>query len=177
MEYFLIIFINTITRDGLPVLFIGLVVINKFDFLHMILMSLLSNNLNIDQICGNCGAWESDPFEKGWLGNCPFDQMLYAFTKKCEVDRWIPKYDSRAIRWYRKYAEQGNSQAQYNLGLMYVKGYYVSYDVELAHMWFSLASYKGHADADKKIRALENKMTLLEIEKAQDLAKKWKPMK
>jgi len=177
MEYFLIIFINTITRDGLPVLFIGLVVINKFDFLHMILMSLLSNNLNIDQICGNCGAWESDPFDKGWLGNCPFDQMLYAFTKKCEVDRWIPKYDSRAIRWYRKYAEQGNSQAQYNLGLMYEKGSSVSCDVELAHMWFSLASCKGHADAVKQIRELENKMTLLEIEKAQDLAKKWKPMK
>ena len=60
---------------------------------------------------------------------------------------------------------------------MYEKGSSVSCDVELAHMWFSLASCKGHADAVKQIRELENKMTLLEIEKAQDLAKKWKPMK
>ena len=37
-------------------------------------MSKLTNNLTIDRICGNCGAWECDPFGKGWIGNCPFDQ-------------------------------------------------------------------------------------------------------
>jgi TPR repeat protein len=112
---------------------------------------MLSNNLTIDQVCGNCGAWESETFGKGWIVNCLFDQTLYAFNKRCEINRWIPKYDSKSIRWCRKYAEQGKSQAQYNLGLMYKKGESVSHDVKLAHMWFSLATCNGHADAVKQI--------------------------
>jgi len=139
-------------------------------------MSKLSNNLTIDQICGNCGAWECDPFGKGWIGNCPFDQTLYAFTKKCEIDRWVPKYDRKAIMWCRKYAQQGNSQAQYCLGMMYEKGESICHDLELAHMWFSLASSKGHADAIKQIQELESKMTLSEIKEAKDFARNWKPL-
>tara|TARA_B100000686_G_C16373170_1_gene753611 strand:- start:40 stop:444 length:405 start_codon:yes stop_codon:yes gene_type:complete len=128
-----------------------------------------------DGICGNCGAWESDPFGKGWVGNCPFDQKLYAYTKKCEIEKWIPKYDRKAIRWCRKYAEQGNASAQYSLGVMYEKGESVFHDLELAHMWLSLARSNGYAGAVKKIQELENLMTLSEIEKAQDLARNWKP--
>jgi hypothetical protein len=86
-------------------------------------MSKLTNNLIIDRICGNCGAWESDPFGKGWIGNCPFDQVSYTFTKKCEVDRWVPKYDGKAIKSYHKYADQ-----------MFVQGVSVSQNLALAHM-------------------------------------------
>jgi TPR repeat protein len=57
---------------------------------------------------------------------------------------------------------------------MYEKGESVSHDVKFAHMWFSLASWNGHADAVKQVQELENKMTLLEIGKAKDLARNWK---
>jgi len=120
-------------------------------------MSILANNLKTDQVCGNCGAWESDPFGKGWIGSCPFDQVLYAFSKKCENDRWIPKYDCEAIKWCLKYAEQGNAQAQYCLGMVYENEKSDVPNVELAYMWFSLASLRGHADAVKQIKELEKK--------------------
>lgn len=135
-------------------------------------MSILPNNSNIDQVCGNCGAWESDPFGKGGIGNCPFDQVLYTFTKKCENGRWVPKYDPKGIRWYRKYAKEGYARAQYSLGMMYEIGESISQDLELAYMWFSLASRHGHPDAVKQIQELEKKMTLSQIERAKDLAKK-----
>ena len=128
-------------------------------------MSKLTNNLIIDRICGNCGAWESDPFGKGWIGNCSFDQVPYAFTKKYETDKWVPKYDRKAIKSYHKYADQ-----------IFVKGESITQNLALAHMWFSIASSKGHADADKKIQELESKMTLSEIEEAKDFARNWKPL-
>jgi hypothetical protein len=128
-------------------------------------MSILPNNLNIDQVCGNCGAWECDPFGKGWIGNCPFDQVPYAFTKKCENDRWVRKYHGIAIKSYHKYADQ-----------MFIKGKSVSQNLALAHMWFSLASSKGHADAVKQIQELESKMTLSEIKEAKESARNWKPL-
>ena len=78
--------------------------------------------------------------------------------------------------WCRKYAQQGNSQAQYCLGMMYEKGESICHDLELAHMWFSLASSKGHADAIKQIQELESKMTLSEIKEAKDFARNWKPL-
>ena len=134
--------------------------------------TILVNDLETDQVCGNCGAWESDPFGKEWFGNCPFDQMLYTFAKKCENGKWVPKYDRKAIRWYRKYANEGNARAQYSLGMMFEKGESISQDLELAYMWFSLASRQGHADAVKQIQELEKKMTLSQIERAKDLAKK-----
>jgi hypothetical protein len=134
-------------------------------------MSILTKNLNTDQVCGNCDAWETDPFGKGWIGNCPFDQVLYTFSKKCENDRWVPKYDCEVIKWCRKYAEQGNAQAQYCLGMIYESEKPDYHNLELAYMWLSLASIRGHADAVKQIKELERKMTLSEIERAKNLAK------
>jgi hypothetical protein len=43
-------------------------------------------------------------------------------------------------------------------------------------MWFSLASWNGHADAIKQIQELESKMTLSEIKEAKDFARNWKPL-
>ena len=34
----------------------------------------------------------------------------------------VPENDTKAIKWYRSAAEQGNGSAQFNLGLMYSKG-------------------------------------------------------
>jgi len=134
-----------------------------------------SNDLRMDKICGNCGAWEGDPFEKGWIGNCPFEQCLCAFAKECESGRWIPKYDRKAIKWHYFYANKGNVVSQYCLGIMYEEGKSVPLDIELAYMWFKLASSNGHADAVKKTQELENKMSPLQIERAQRLEKFWKP--
>ena len=43
--------------------------------------------------------------------------------------------DKEAVRWFRLAAEQGNEDAQYNLGIMYVLGKGVIKDSVYAHMW------------------------------------------
>ena len=43
-----------------------------------------------------------------------------------------------ALSWYKKAAEQGLLNAQYNLGVMYFNGHgYVTQDYELALSWFA----------------------------------------
>ena len=40
-----------------------------------------------------------------------------------------------AVRWYRRSAEQGNRYAQYNLGVMLLKGQGAPQDAEAAFGW------------------------------------------
>jgi len=47
-------------------------------------------------------------------------------------------------------AKQGNSDAQYNLGLKYDKGQGVSQDDQSAMKWYKLAAKQGNSDAQKR---------------------------
>ena len=49
--------------------------------------------------------------------------------------------------WFRKGADQGNAQAQYNLGAMYAKGQGVPQDFVQAFDWFGKAADQGNAGA------------------------------
>ena len=60
---------------------------------------------------------------------------------------------------------------------MYKDGRGVPQDDVLAHMWFNLAGSNGHKDAAKKRNMMEKKMTPSQIEKAQEMARNWKPKK
>ena len=61
--------------------------------------------------------------------------------------RGVPQDYAEAARWYRVAADQGDPQAQYNLGLSYAKGEGISDDVS-AHMWFNIAASRfGGSDA------------------------------
>ena len=72
-------------------------------------------------------------------------------------------------------AEQGYSDAQYKLGLMYYEGQGVSEDYVEAYKWFSLAAAQGHANAAKIRGFVANEMTPAQIAEAQKLAREWKP--
>jgi hypothetical protein len=48
----------------------------------------------------------------------------------------VPKDDVEAVKWYRKSAEQGNADAQYNLGVCYEYGYGVPKDHAEALKWY-----------------------------------------
>jgi TPR repeat protein len=90
----------------------------------------------------------------------------------------VPQDYKEAAKWYRVVAELRNPSAQYRLGVMYSKGEGVSQDYIQAHMWFSLATASGAAirsEAKKSCDELAEKMTPEQIEKAQDLARNWKP--
>ena len=81
-------------------------------------------------------------------------------------------------KWYGKAADQGNAEAQFDLGRMYEKGQGVPQDYLYAHMWFNLAA-AGFSAWDKRAvngrDALAAKMTPAQIAEAQRLAREWKP--
>jgi localization factor PodJL len=60
-----------------------------------------------------------------------------------------PDYAS-AIPWFRKAAEHGLRDSQYNLGVLYARGLGVQQNLAESFRWFALAANQGDADAAKK---------------------------
>jgi len=52
-----------------------------------------------------------------------------------------------ALKWYRKAAEQGDSDALYTLGWRYAKGKGVTKDYKEAIKWFRQAAIRYHLSA------------------------------
>ena len=89
---------------------------------------------------------------------------------------------TEAAKWYRLAAEQGDPQAQYNLGLAYAKGEGLTEDNVSAHMWLNLAAARfpasdtvnrGVAVASRE--AVAGRMSPEEIADAQKRAREWTP--
>ena len=80
-----------------------------------------------------------------------------------------------AYKLWLPLAEQGDVEAQYNLGVMYYNGQGVPQDKLFAHMWWDLAGSKGNKNAIKNRNIIAKKMTKQQIEKAQEMARNWKP--
>jgi TPR repeat protein len=59
----------------------------------------------------------------------------------------VEKDAVQAVHWFRKAAEQGHAQSQYNLGVMYANGVGVKKDVVQAVHWFRKAAEQGHAQS------------------------------
>ena len=78
-------------------------------------------------------------------------------------------YKEAARPLYRLAAEQGNANAQYNLGAMYGNGQGVVQDFIYAHMWFNIAASNGAGDDNRK--KVEGEMTTSDISEAQRLAR------
>ena len=82
-----------------------------------------------------------------------------------------------SVKWYQLAAEQGLAEAQYIMGLMYDKGKGVPQDYVLAHMWWNIAGSNGDKNAVTSKNTVEKDMTPQQIEKAQNMARNWKPKK
>ena len=104
-------------------------------------------------------------------------EAQYNLALKYDNGQGVPQDYKEAVKWFRLSAEQDYVNAQYNLGLMYANGQGVLQDYALAHMWFNLSGSNGDEDAIKQRTMVEKKMTPSQIEKAQDMARNWKPKK
>jgi len=62
-----------------------------------------------------------------------------------------------AIKEYRPLAEQGNRNAQYNMGLLYDFGNGVPQDHKEAHRWYEMAASQGHAEAQANLGVIYHK--------------------
>ena len=58
---------------------------------------------------------------------------------------------------------------------MYAYGQRVPQDYALAHMWWNICGSSGDKDCVKNRNIIEKKMSKQQIEKAQQLARNWKP--
>ena len=92
-----------------------------------------------------------------------------------------------AAKWYRLAADQGDSDAQYRLGLMYMMGQGVPPDDVRAHVWLYLSLNLSMTDGtttewfEKTVGGLRDtvaqRMSSEQIAEAEKLAREWKPTK
>ncbi len=72
-----------------------------------------------------------------------------------DFDKGVAAYESgdfaTALGEFRPLAEQGDADAQYNLGVMYEKGRGVPQDYKIALKWFTLAAEQGFAFAQTNL--------------------------
>ena len=85
--------------------------------------------------------------------------------------------EAEAVKWYRKAADQGNANAQNNLGNMYWFGNGVVKDELEAYKWFLLSGAQGIEFAKKKIPIVEKDLTASQRAEGQRLAREWKSKK
>jgi TPR repeat protein len=67
----------------------------------------------------------------------------------------VPQDASKAVELFKKAAEQGNVDAQNNLGVMYYSGEGVSRDTDKAKEWFSKAAAQGNEEAKANLDAMK----------------------
>lgn len=87
------------------------------------------------------------------LGDVDPGEIELALGRRYLRGRGLPRAPERAVRWFRRAAERGNAQAQYELGLCLAQGLGVAPDPLAAHRWLSLAVARG-VDHDRARRAL-----------------------
>ncbi|MGN0335771.1 MAG: tetratricopeptide repeat protein [Lachnospiraceae bacterium] len=74
----------------------------------------------------------------------------------CDVcDRFngngVEENSDEAFKWYRKAAEQGEPNAQFEIGQLYEFG---AHDISTARQWYTKAAEQGHENAQQKLREL-----------------------
>jgi len=78
---------------------------------------------------------------------------------------------AEAVGWFRRAAEQGHVDAQYNLGLAFAAGDGVAQDHMQAYLWWELAASHGSSDARQGINAIMQSMTRQQVTEAQRRAR------
>ncbi len=90
------------------------------------------------------------------------------------VEAWgRGKYET-PLKEFRLLAEQGHTEAQMNLGIMYSQGQGVPQDSVQAYRWYTLAAGQGDDLAGKFTDHLEKSMSLEQLAEAHRLAREWK---
>ena len=88
----------------------------------------------------------------------------------CVKSEEVYKNFAEAAKWYRKVAEQGDANAQRNLGLYYIQE---KRDNVRGYAWILLSVKNGLEDLTSKLAELEKQMDKGEIERAKKLAEEY----
>jgi hypothetical protein len=85
----------------------------------------------------------------------------------------VPQDDEEAVKWFRLAAEQGDADAQYNLGVAYANGQGAPQDYVIAYALFNLSA-AGDPPSNKAISnrdTIVKEMSQREIEAGQALTR------
>ena len=82
----------------------------------------------------------------------------------------VPEDDAEAVKWYRLAADQGDANAQFNLGVIYNNGEGVPRNYVTAYVWFNIAAASGQEVAINARSRVEQQMTRSQIFEAQQLS-------
>ena len=99
-------------------------------------------------------AYGGDPIAQDWLGRyfleleVTSDFSLPPDQDRQRKDRELEQNDAKAAEWFRKSADQGNADAQVNLGVLYENGDGVQQDYSKAAGWFMKSADQGNADVE-----------------------------
>ena len=83
----------------------------------------------------------------------------------------VTQNNKETVKWFTLSAEQGYTDAQYNLGLMYGLGEGVIEDFIRGYMWINIVASNGSNLASGARDFLAKKMTPSQISEAQKLAR------
>ena len=89
----------------------------------------------------------------------------------------VPQDSQEAVKWYKRSAEQGFAHGQFSLGVMYYFAEGVPKDHVLSYKWFNLSAAQGNKSSAGLRDVLATEMTPSQIQKAQKLAREFKPKK
>jgi TPR repeat protein len=96
---------------------------------------------------GNYGAAVKELNTLGDAGNVPAQIMLGALYNKGGA---VPRNDKIAATWFEKAANQGNAEAQYQLGNLYENSQ-LPKDYKAAANWYHKAAQQGSAKAQARL--------------------------
>jgi uncharacterized protein len=80
-----------------------------------------------------------------------------------------------AVKWYHLAADQGDTDAQYELGKIYDERLSAKRDAVQALKWLNLAASSRYLPAIADRDALAAKLTPAQVAEAERLAQEWKP--
>lgn len=80
-----------------------------------------------------------------------------------------------AARWFRRAAEFGVRDSQYNLAILSARGLGVQQDLVDSYVWFSAASAQGDADAGAKLKEVAARLDAAQLARAQSALKAQRP--
>lgn len=78
----------------------------------------------------------------------------------------VPQSYEKAVKLFRKAAENNDPIAQYHLGVKYVNGHGVKQNPLEAYIWFALAFNNGNELAADPLRVLNQSLSTVERQKA-----------
>jgi localization factor PodJL len=86
-----------------------------------------------------------------------------------------PQDSAAAAGWFRKAAQRGVVDSQYNLGQLYQAGSGVPRDLAEAYKWFSIAAIGGDGPSRAAAIELEDNLTTAQLAAAEGAADRFQP--